>query len=211
MEGYESLSFLIQKGRIDGVEQAVKKLLNEQKTANEIIENGVIAALDIVGKNFSDGEIFIPEMLVAARTSQKVLDILKPLLVQEGSEPKGEIVIGTVKGDLHDIGKNIVSTMFESAAFKVTDLGIDVSPDKFLQAIRKVKPQIVAMSCLLTTTMDAMRATIDKIREEGLRDSVTIMVGGPPISEKFANEIGADFYGENAYSGVQAARKCVDS
>ena len=136
---------------------------------------------------------------------------LKPLLVKEGSKPKGEIVIGTVKGDLHDIGKNIVSTMFESAAFKVTDLGIDVSPERFVQAIRKVRPQIVAMSCLLTTTMNSMRETIDKIREEGLRNSVTIMVGGPPISEKFADEIGADFYGENAYHGVQAARQCVGS
>jgi len=211
MEGYENLSLLVQKGRMDEVEQAVNELLNERKTANEIIENGIIAALDIVGKDFSDGTIFIPEMLVAARTSQKILDILKPLLVKEKSEPKGKIVIGTVKGDMHDIGKNIVSTIFESSSFKVTDLGIDVSPEKFIQAIREFKPQIVAMSCLLTTTMNSMRETIEEIREQGLRGSVTIMVGGPPISTKFADEIGADFYGKDAYSAVQAAREFVDS
>lgn len=209
MDEYDKLSGLIQKGRIDSVQEAVEDLLRLQIEPKDIIENCIVVALDIVGKEFSSGQIFIPEMLVAARTSQKVLDILKPLLVKRNTEPKGRIVIGTVKGDLHDIGKNIVSTVFQSTGFDVTDLGIDVSPDKFIKAIREVEPQIVALSCLLTTTMPSMRMTIDKITEEGLRDKVIILVGGPPISEKYAKEIGADYYGEDAYSAVQLARRCI--
>jgi 5-methyltetrahydrofolate--homocysteine methyltransferase len=211
MGEYEKLALLVQKGQIDGIQEAVEELLAQEKPPSDIIEKGVIVALDIVGKGFSEGNLFIPEMLVAARASQKVLDILKPLLLEEKTEPRGKVVIGTVKGDLHDIGKNIVSTVFESAGFQVTDLGIDVAPDKFIQAIRDVEPEIVAMSCLLTTTMDSMRLTIDEIAKEQLRDGITILVGGPPISEKYAKEIGADFYGKNAYTGVQIARKCVEN
>ena len=211
MSDYEKLSLFVQKGKVDSIQQAVDELLSQQRSPKDIIENAVITALDIVGKDFSEGRIFIPEMLVAARTSQRVLDVLKPLLIKEISESKGNFLIGTVKGDLHDIGKNIVSTVFESSGFQVTDLGIDVSPDKFVQAIKEINPQIVGLSCLLTTTRDSMRMTIDRITEEGLRDKLIILVGGPPISEKYAKEIGADFYARDAYSGVMIARKYLES
>jgi 5-methyltetrahydrofolate--homocysteine methyltransferase len=209
MGDYEGLVEAIQKGDAAGTEQYVKTILDQGKSPDEIIKKGVVVALDIVGKKFSEGECFIPEMLIAAKASQKGLDILKPLLIKGDFKPLGKVVIGTVKGDLHDIGKNIVSMMFEAAGFEVMDLGVDVFPEKFAETIQTFDPDILAMSCLLTTTMESMRETVDRVKEAGLRDRVKVVIGGPPISDDFAKKIGADFYGEDAYKGVEIARSIV--
>jgi len=210
MADYEGLVNLVQKGEIEPVQTTVQELLDQGNSPQDIIAKGITASLDIVGQKFSAGECFIPEMLVAARASKKALEILKPLVVKADTESKGRVVIGTVKGDLHDIGKNIVAMMLESAGFEIMDLGIDVSPEQFTAAIRDFKPHLVGMSCLLTTTMGPMRTTVEKIKEANLRDQVKILIGGPPTSEEFAKEIGADFYGKDAYRGVQIAREAVE-
>ena len=209
MADYNGLVEAIQKGDAAGTENLVKTMLDQGKSPDEIIKNAVVVALDIVGKKFSAGECFIPEMLVAAKASQKGLDILRPLLVQGDYKALGKIAIGTVRGDLHDIGKNIVSMMMEAAGFEVMDLGVDVSPERFVETVKTSAPDIVALSCLLTTTMESMRATVDQLREAGLRDTVTILIGGPPTSDEFAKKIGADHYGEDAYVGVEIARSIV--
>jgi len=199
----------VEAGALAEVERVVNELLNEGTAPVKIIEDGIIPTLDVVGQKFSKGECFIPEMLIAAKASQKAIDILRPLLVDSGYKPKAKIVIGTVMGDLHDIGKNIVAMVLESAGFEVKDLGVDVSPETFIDTIKEFNPDIVALSCLITTTMANMRVTIEKIKEANLRDNIKIIIGGPPINENFASEIGADLYGENAYSGLEKIRALI--
>ena len=199
----------VEAGALAEVEKVVNELLDGGTAPEKIIEDGIVPTLDVVGQKFSKGECFIPEMLIAAKASQKAIDILRPLLVAKEYKPKAKIVIGTVMGDLHDIGKNIVSMVFESAGFEVKDLGVDVSPETFIDTINEFNPDIVALSCLITTTMSSMRATIEKIKEANLRDSVKIIIGGPPINENFASEIGADLYGENAYAGLEKLRALI--
>lgn len=199
----------VEAGNVKGVEDVVRELLDQDVGPETIIAEGIVPSLNEVGRKFSEGECFIPEMLIAARASQKAIDILKPMLVARDYKPKAKVVIGTVRGDLHDIGKNIVSMVLESAGFEVKDLGADVAPERFVDTIRDYKPEIVALSCLLTTTMASMRATLDKIKEADLRDGVKVIIGGPPINERFAREIGADFYGRDAYDGVQKLRQAV--
>jgi len=206
MEDYEGLVGLIQQGNFAETQNRVKALLDEGKLPDQILQRGIIAALDIVGKKFSEGECFIPEMLVAGKASQKALEILKPLLVRSDFKPKGKVVLGTVKGDLHDIGKNIVAMMLEGAGFQVIDLGYDVAPEKFVEAIKRENAQILAMSCLLTTTMISMKNTMDALRQAGLFGKVKVMIGGPPTTDEYAKKIGADFRGKDAYKGVEQAR-----
>jgi len=201
---FDELDTMIKQGNFIAIQNVVKKLLEQGEPVKDIIHKGIVPSLHEVGRKFSTGEVFIPEMLVAAKASKKALEILKPILIEGDYESKGKVVIGTVKGDLHDVGKKIVAMVFESLGFKVKDLGIDVSPEKFVDTIKYFEPEIVALSCLLTTTMENMRLTIDYIKEANLRDSVKIIIGGPPTNEKFAREIGADFYGEDAYTGVTA-------
>lgn len=188
----------------------MKSFLDEGDEPENIIRNGIIAALDIVGKKFSEGECFIPEMLIAAEASQTGLDILKPLLAKTGFKPKGKIVIGTVKGDVHDIGKNIVSMTLEAAGFQVIDLGIDVPPEKFIETLRSEKANILALSCLLSTTMPSMEQTMKALREADLNRKVKTMIGGPPTTDNFASKIGADFRGNDAYEAVEQARLWVE-
>lgn len=209
MTEYEKLINLIQQGSFTEVQNLVKVLLNRGKSPQEIIQKGITVALDIVGRKFSAGELFLPEMLLAARASQKGLDILKPLLVKTGFKPKGKIVIGTVKGDLHDIGKNILAMMLESEGFQVIDLGYDVAPEKFVETLKNEKAEILAMSCLLTTTMTSMESTMDALRQAGLYRKVKVMIGGPPTTDDYAKKIGADFRGKDAYGGVEQARLFV--
>jgi 5-methyltetrahydrofolate--homocysteine methyltransferase len=203
---YGELVKLIQEGNQTETQNLIKGFLNEGKSPNEIIRAGIVVALDIVGRRFSQGECYIPEMLVAARASQKGLDVLSPLLAKTGFKPKGKVVIGTVKGDLHDIGKNIVAMMLKGAGFRVVDLGFDVEPEKFVKTVAAENAQILAMSCLLTTTMISMQETIDALRQAGLYGKVKVMIGGPPTTDEFAKEIGADFRGKDAYEGVEQAR-----
>jgi 5-methyltetrahydrofolate--homocysteine methyltransferase len=207
--GYEDLGKLVEKGDFAGTQEMVKAFLDQGKSPGEIITEGIVPTLNAVGKKFSAGECFIPEMLIAAKASQKALDVLKPALVQANYQPIGKVVIGTVKGDLHDIGKNIVIMMMESAGFEVKDLGVDASPDAFVDAIKGFNPGFVGLSCLLSTTRANMRSIIERIEESNLREGLKIIIGGPPTNEDYAKEIGADFYGENAYEGVEILKRSV--
>ncbi len=179
--------------------------------ANDILQNGLIAAMLEVGHQFEEGEYYVPEMLVSARAMQGALDILKPLLVKSGIEPIGKVIIGTVKGDLHDIGKNLVAMMLEGAGFKIQDLGIDVPPEKFVEAIQNdPSVDIVGLSALLTTTMPSMDATIKAIDEAGLRGKVKIMVGGAPVTSNYAQRINADGFAPDAGQAVTLAKSLLD-
>ncbi len=207
MSEYGGLVKVIQEGNYTETQNLIKALLDTGKSPDEIIQNGIVVALDIVGKQFSAGECYIPEMLVTARASQKGLEVLSPLLVKTGFKPRGRVVIGTVKGDLHDIGKNIVAMMLKGAGFQAIDLGFDVAPERFVEALQAEDAQILAMSCLLTTTMASMEQTMNALREAGLYGKVKVMIGGPPTTDDFAKDIGADFRGRDAYEGIEQAKR----
>ncbi len=196
-------------GDQESVKILVKKHLDEGANPQAILNFGLIAAMTEVGKRFEAGDFFVPEMLVAARAMQGGLTILKPLLIQQGVKATGKVVIGTVKGDLHDIGKNLVAMMLEGAGFEIVDLGTDVSQDEFISATKHHKPNIVAMSALLTTTMINMKATIDALKEAGLRESVKVIVGGAPVTRAFADQIGADGFGNDASQAVAIAKALI--
>ncbi|MBM3126739.1 MAG: corrinoid protein [Chloroflexota bacterium] len=194
------------EGDEESVSDLVQKLLNGGAAADQILQEGLIAGMDRVGKDFKDGVLFVPEVLVAARAMHAGMDILRPLLTQSSARNVGKCVIGTVKGDLHDIGKNLVKMMLEGAGFEIIDLGTDVDPQAFVEAVREHKPKLVGMSALLTTTMQNMKATIDEIGEAGLRDSTKIILGGAPVTEDYAMKCGADGYASNAAAAVDLAR-----
>jgi len=193
-------------------DQVVKLVKDEISRGTEIpviLNDGLISAMDEVGKRFSEGELFVPEMLLAAQAMKAGLDELKPHMKQEDSSTKGTIVIGTVKGDLHDIGKNLVAMMMEGAGFEVIDLGIDVDTEKFIQAAEEHKADIICMSALLTTTMPEMKVVVDTLKERGL--NYKTMVGGAPVSQEFADQIGADGYSPDAPSAVEKARLLISA
>jgi 5-methyltetrahydrofolate--homocysteine methyltransferase len=191
------------------VAQLVQQALDEGVTPGDILSGGLIAGMDEVGKDFKAGELFVPEVLIAARAMQAGMNILRPLLAESDVPTAGKYVIGTVKGDLHDIGKNLVRMMLEGAGFETIDLGSDVDGAAFVNAVREHKPNLVGMSALLTTTMVNMRNIIEALEEAGLRDSVKIMIGGAPVTAAFAKEIGADAYAPDAASAVDVARDLV--
>ncbi|BBB47275.1 corrinoid protein [Pelolinea submarina] len=197
------------EGDRDQVVEAVQQALNEGDSAETILKQGMMAAMGEVGRLFEEGEYFVPELLVAARAMQGGMDILRPLLVAEDVEPVGKIVIGTVKGDLHDIGKNLVSMMMQGAGFEVTDLGTDVAPEKFVDAVKTSGANLVAMSALLTTTMANMPATIAAFDQAGIRDKVKIMIGGAPVTDQFAQKIGADGYAPDANQAARLALSLI--
>jgi 5-methyltetrahydrofolate--homocysteine methyltransferase len=174
-----------------------------------VIQDGLIAAMDTVGQRFSAGEIFVPEMLVSAMTMKLGLNIVKPLLTGETGAPKGAVLMGTVKGDLHDIGKNIVVMMLEGAGFRVIDLGVDIDVEKVVAKVAEIRPQVLGLSALLTTTIPEMKRVIEELRARGLRDRVKIMVGGAPVDAAFAEKIGADGYGKDAVQAVALAHSFV--
>jgi 5-methyltetrahydrofolate--homocysteine methyltransferase len=184
----------------------VQNALDQGVAAKEILNQGLIAGMDVVGEKMESEEMFIPEVLMAAKTMSSAVDILKPLLADGDITAMGKIVIGTVKGDLHDIGKNLVAMMLESAGFEVYNLGVDISPDKFVEEINEKNANLVCLSALLTTTMPMMKQTIDAVAESGLRDRVKIMVGGAPVTENYANTIGADGYAPDAGSATKLAK-----
>jgi len=175
----------------------------------ELITNYMVPAMDKVGQNFECEEYFVPELLLSARAMKGSLELLRPLLAAQGSQPTGRVVIGTVKGDLHDIGKNLVGSMLEGGGFEVVDLGADVSPEKFIEAVKASNANIVCLSALLTVTMPAMRTTIQALKDAGVREQVKVMVGGAPVTPQFADEIGADGYSDNASAAVGLARRLV--
>ena len=196
-------------GRHNDIEALVKKSLRQGLSANDLINDALIAAMDVVGIRFAKGDIFVPEMLVSAMTMKKGLEIVKPLLQNSGSQSKGKIVLCTVKGDLHDIGKNLVAMMMEGAGFEVIDLGVDATVEKVLQKINEIQPDILGLSALLTTTMPEMKKVIEELNSQGMRDRIKVMVGGAPLSHEFARHIGADAFGRDAAEAVAIARNLI--
>ena len=197
------------EGEDETVVELVQKALDQGMAPAEILQGGLISGMDEVGQDFKSGELFVPEVLIAARAMHAGMNVLRPLLTESESAGAGKYLIGTVKGDLHDIGKNLVKMMLEGAGFETIDLGTDVEPQAFVDAVREHKPALIGMSALLTTTMVQMRATVEALEEAGLRDSVKIMIGGAPVTEAFAAEIGADAYAPDAASAVDTARELV--
>jgi len=203
------LNECIQKGRAKDAKELVEKLLAEKVPAKKILDEGLLSAMSVVGAKFKNNEVFVPEVLVAARALNMSTAALKPALIAAGVKPVGKIVLCTVKGDLHDIGKNLVRMMYEGAGFEVTDLGVDVDPAKIVEAIKETGAPIVALSALLTTTMAALKDSIDAIKAAGLRDKVKIMVGGAPVTQEYADSIGADAYAPDAASAAEKALKLI--
>ncbi len=211
MEILKDISEKLEKGNASAVEDLTKTALAEGLPALQILNEGYMPGMKIVGEKFKNNEIFIPEMLIAARAMKAGIAILRPLLSKIDIKAKGKVLIGTVKGDLHDIGKNLVIIMLEGAGFTVIDLGTDVSTDKFVEYIKKEKPDITAMSALLTTTMLYMKDVVDKLNEIGLRNNTKILIGGAPITQNFANDIGADGYSPDAASAAELAAKLIEN
>ena len=205
----ETIKRMVIDGKFNDIEQEVQRAVDAGTDLNRLINDALIAAMDIVGKRFADGEIYVPEMLVSATTMKRGLNIIKPLLQSGETENRGTIVMGTVKGDLHDIGKNLVTMMMEGAGFKIIDLGVDVKIDNLVETLKKEKADILGLSALLTTTMPEMQNVIEVLKREGLRDHVKVIVGGAPIDQGFAAKIGADGYGKDAVEAVQLARRLM--
>ena len=209
MTNLNTLFDAIVSGNLELSVTTTKSALEDGIEPQHIISSYMIPAMDKIGKMFEDCDVFIPELLMAARAMKGSLKLLQPLLTARGAESKGKVLIGTVQGDLHDIGKNIVGSMLEGAGFQVINLGNDVTPQKFVDGIKAHDPQIIAMSALLTTTMTSMETTVKAICEAGLRDKVKIMIGGAPVSPQFSEKIGADGYSDNANGAVKLARTLV--
>ena len=205
----QEISEFLQKGRAKNVKELVQKALDEGVDAKVILNEGLLDGMMIVGDKFKRNEVFVPEVLVAARAMNAGMNILQPILVEVGNEPVGKAVIGTVKGDLHDIGKNLVVMMFKGAGFEVEDLGTDVTPETFIAKAEEVGADVIGMSALLTTTMQNMKETVDLLEEKGLRDKYIVMVGGAPINDSFAKDIKADYYTPDAASAAEVAKKAV--
>ncbi len=196
----------ISEGKMEDVKKLTQEALDSGEKAESILKDGLLPAMDQIGVKFKNNEIYIPEVLIAARAMHAGMAILKPILSKSTTVRSVKVIVGTVKGDLHDIGKNLVVMMLEGGGFDVVDLGIDVSPEKFVEAIKKHQPQVVGMSALLTTTMREMKNTIEAIQEAGLRKQVKAIIGGAPVTERYAKEIGADGYAPDAASAVDLAK-----
>ena len=186
-------------------QQALAEGVDPLKLVNEYM----VPAMDEVGRRFEANEYFVPELLISARAMKAALEIIRPLLTARGDQPLGRVAIGTVKGDLHDIGKNLVGSLLEGGGFEVIDLGVNVTPEKFIATVNEKQANIIAMSALLTTTMPSMKTTIDALKQAGVRDKVKVLIGGAPITQKYADEIGADGYSESAVGAVALAKKAV--
>jgi 5-methyltetrahydrofolate--homocysteine methyltransferase len=205
----EQISTAVIEGDLDEIEDLTEDALDDDISAEDILNKGLMPGMDYVGVEFRAGNMFVPEVLRSARTMQTSMDILKPLLAESGTKMVGKVLLGTVKGDLHDIGKNLVGMMCEGAGFEVKDIGKDVAPETFVEAIKDFEPDVLGMSALLTTTMRAMESTIKVLEEAGLRSQVKIMIGGAPVTQAFSDQIGADGYASNAASAAELAKKFV--
>jgi 5-methyltetrahydrofolate--homocysteine methyltransferase len=205
----EAIYLAILDGNVAQVQQGVKDGLAGGVAPEAILNDGMIAAMNEVGRRYDVGDFYVAEMLVSARAMQSGLALLKPYLRQANVKATGKVVLGTVKGDMHDIGKNLVGMMLEGAGFEIQDLGADVSPDKFVAAVKMHEPDVVALSALLTTTMPSMKATIEALKAAGVRDQVKIMVGGAPVNEAYAQQIGADGYSPDASQAVALAKSLL--
>ena len=206
MSDFKELSEAVNKGDTKTALVEAQKALDAGNSAEDILNKGLITAMNEVGDKFSKGLLFVPQMLRAAKTMQECTKLLQPFFQEGDVTSKGKVLIGTVKGDLHDIGKNLVSMMLEGSGFTITDMGVDVSPEKFVEKTREIKPDIVALSALLSTTMPAMAQTIEALQKAGLRDKAKVMIGGAPVTEKYAQQINADSYASDAGSAVNKAK-----
>jgi 5-methyltetrahydrofolate--homocysteine methyltransferase len=205
----ESFYAALSQGKMEEAKKLTQAALEAGEPPERILKDGLIAAMEQIGIKFKNGEIYIPEVLIAARAMHAGMAVLKPILSKSTGSMAGKVIIGTVKGDLHDIGKNLVVMMLEGGGFEVVDLGIDVPPEKFIEAIKQHQPQVVGMSALLTTTMKEMKNTLQALEWAGLRDQVKTIVGGAPVTEKFAKDIGADGYAPDAASAVDAVKALI--
>ncbi|HHU64226.1 MAG TPA: cobalamin-binding protein [Clostridiales bacterium] len=209
MADFRAIADALKAGNAPKVKELVEAAVEEGVEPSKIVNEALIVGMGEIGVLFKNNEVYVPEVLIAARAMHAGLDVVKPLMADQDVATAGKVVLGTVKGDLHDIGKNLVGMMLEGAGFEVIDLGIDVPPHKFVEAVKKDKPHIVGMSALLTTTMPAMKQTIEAIEAAGLRDEVKIMVGGAPVTQNFSDEIGADGYAPDAASAADLAKELV--
>jgi len=205
----ETIKNAVIGGKHGEIKSMVQSAISAGLDPDTVINEALIPAMDVVGKDFASGKIFVPEMLVSAVTMKAGVDILKPLLAGGQSQSRGTVIMATVKGDLHDIGKNLVTMMLEGAGFKVIDLGVDLSVEKLIDQVKATRPDILGLSALLTTTMPEIQNVIRELKAQGLRDKVKVMVGGAPVDRRFAEKIGADGYGANAAEAVQLARRFV--
>lgn len=205
----ETIKDWVIRGKTKEAVAATHAALADNVDAGTIMKDSLISAMAVVGEKYSTGEFFLPQMMIAARAMSMVVPILKPLLIGAAAEKRGKAIVGTVAGDFHDIGKNIVGMMMEGAGYEVLDLGVDVSPEQFVEAVKRESPDFVLMSALITLTMESMRRTVDALNASGIRSSVKIGVGGAPLTDKFAREIGADFYSIDAHQCVQVCNNLM--
>lgn len=201
----EEISSWLQQGRAPKVKDCVQQAVDEGIPANEILEQGLLGGMDIIGAKFKNNDVFVPEVLIAARAMSKGVEVLRPYLVADGVEEKGTVILGTVKGDLHDIGKSLVRMMMEGKGLRVIDLGVDVPAENFLNAARENNAKVIACSALLTTTMGEMRSVVEAVEASGLKDKVRVMIGGAPVTQAYCEQIGADCYTADAASAADAA------
>ena len=207
----QEISTAVIEGELDDIEDLTEDALDDDISAEDILNKGLMPGMDYVGVEFKAGNMFVPEVLRSAKTMQISMDILKPLLVESGVPMVGRVLLGTVKGDLHDIGKNLVGMMCEGAGFEVKDIGKDIAPESFVEAVKEFEPDVLGMSALLTTTMRSMESTIRVLEEAGVRDKVKIMIGGAPVTQAFSDQIGADGYASNAAAAAELAKKFVSA
>ena len=209
-ELFSKLSTTVIEGNLDEIVELTEDALEDGLSAKDILDKGLMLGMDHVGVEFKAGNMFVPEVLRSARAMQSSMILIKPLLAETGDSMVGKVILGTVKGDLHDIGKNLVGMMCEGAGFEVTDLGKDIEPQAFVEAVKEHEPDILGMSALLTTTMRSMEHTVKALEEAGVRDKVKIMIGGAPVTQAFSDQIGADGYASNAASAADLAKKFME-
>jgi 5-methyltetrahydrofolate--homocysteine methyltransferase len=209
MADFKELQSALERGDAPAVEKLTKAAVDEGIGPKEILDTALIAGMQVIGEKFKNNEIYVPEVLIAARAMTAGMGVLEPLLAKAGVKPVGTIAIGTVRGDLHDIGKNLVSMMMRGNGFKVIDLGIDVTPEQFIETAKTQDVDIIGMSALLTTTMPSMKATIEGLQKEGLLGKVKVMIGGAPVTQRYADEVGADGYAPDAGSAVDKAKELL--
>ena len=208
-DNFEKLAEALIAGKLEEVKKLAQEALNKGAEPKQILDKGLLAGMEVVGKRFKTGDMFIPEVLLCARCMHGAMDILKPLLSESDAAGAGIYVIGTVEGDLHDIGKNLVSMMLQGAGFKVVDLGTNITSAQFVEAVKQHKPKVLGLSALLTTTMPKMQETLTALKEAGIRDRVKVMCGGAPVTQDFVDKIGADAYGANAATAVDKAKVLI--
>lgn len=209
MADLKALAEAVISGNQQEAVRLTQEAIDEGVGAGAILNDGLVAGMAVVGAKFKANEFYVPEVLIAARAMKSAMELLRPLLADSGVAPRGVVAIGTVRGDLHDIGKNLVAMMLEGGGYQVVDLGVDVSPEKFVEAVQAHSAQIVGLSALLTTTMPAMKDTIEALKEAGVRDEVAVLIGGAPVTQDYADEIGADAYAPDAASAVDKANELL--